>query len=79
MSGESLDYAKHSLLSSFKTLKSGELKKQTNASSLDFKKAFDKGHHNKLFYELQSCGSNLKVLNWIHDFLSDRKQRVVID
>jgi hypothetical protein len=60
-------------------LTSGESKKQVDAVFLDFKKAFDKVPHNKLILKLQSCGLNLKMVNWIRDFLSDRKQKVVID
>jgi hypothetical protein len=60
-------------------VKSGESKKQVDTLFLDFKKAFDKVPHKKLIYKLQSCGLNLKVINWIRDFLNDRKQKVVLD
>jgi hypothetical protein len=60
-------------------LKSGESKKPVEAIFLDFKKAFDKVFPEKLIHKLQSCGLNLKVVNWIRDFLNDRKQKVVID
>jgi hypothetical protein len=52
---------------------------QVNALFLDFKKALDKVPHKKLIYKLQSCRLNLKVVNWIRDFLNDRKQKVVIN
>jgi uncharacterized protein YajQ (UPF0234 family) len=60
-------------------LTSGESKKQVDVVFLDFKKAFDKVPQSKLILRLQACGLNLKMVNWIRDFLSDRKQKIVID
>ena len=45
---------------------------------LDFRKAFDLVSHEHLIYKLSKYGINGQVLNWIKDFLSNRKQRVVI-
>ena len=45
---------------------------------LDFRKAFDLVSHEHLIYKLTKYGINGKILNWIKDFLSNRKQRVVI-
>lgn len=45
---------------------------------LDFQKAFDKVPHKHLLSKLQSYGLKGMVLNWITDFLSNRKQRVVV-
>ena len=46
---------------------------------LDFAKAFDKVPHLRLLQKLQSCGISGQVLTWIGCWLSDRKQRVVLD
>lgn len=46
---------------------------------LDFRKAFDTVPHQRLANKLFSYGIRGKVLEWIRHFLSDRKQRVVID
>lgn len=44
---------------------------------LDFSSAFDKVDHNLLLSKLHSMGIRGFLLQWIQDFLSDRKQRVV--
>ena len=46
---------------------------------LDFKKAFDKVPHRRLLVKLQGYGIQGKVLDWIQEFLTERKQRVVIN
>ena len=47
---------------------------------MDYKKAFDLIDHNLLMCKLESYGINYPyILNWIHDFLSDRKQRVKLE
>ena len=43
----------------------------------DFCKAFDKVPHRRLLKKLEGYG--IKVLKWIKEFLSNRKQRVVIN
>ena len=44
---------------------------------LDFSSAFDKVDHNLLLTKLHSLGIRGFLLQWIQDFLSQRKQRVV--
>ena len=46
---------------------------------LDFAKAFDKVPHQRLLKKLQAHGICGKVLGWISSWLSDRKQRVVLN
>ena len=46
---------------------------------LDFAKAFDKVSHNHLINKLKSYGISDPLIEWINNFLSGRKQRVVID
>ena len=46
---------------------------------LDFAKAFDKVPHARLVAKLRACGIDGKVLRWIQEWLSDRKQRVVLN
>ncbi len=46
---------------------------------LDFQKAFDKVPDNKLMFKVKELGINGKVYNWIENWLSNRKQRVVIN
>ena len=48
------------------------------AAVLDFSKAFDKVSHSLLVRKLSSFGFSNDVLSWILDFLSNRKQRVVL-
>ena len=53
--------------------------KQTDLILLDFSKAFDKVNHSKLLWKLHQYGIRGNVLNWIHAFLSNRLQTVVLD
>ena len=46
---------------------------------LDFAKAFDKVHHGILLQKLQMSGITGKILCWIKNFLSDRKQSVSVE
>ena len=46
---------------------------------LDFKKAFDKVPHKRLMAKVRGLGIIGEVADWIEDWLSDRKQRVVIN
>ena len=46
---------------------------------LDFSKAFDSIPYKRLLVKLQAHGITGKLLNWIRAFLSDRRQRVVIN
>ena len=44
---------------------------------LDFAKAFDTVPHQRLTHKLKSYGIEGKILNWIKEFLNNRKQRVI--
>ena len=44
----------------------------------DFKKAFDTVPHKRLLYKLENAGLTGNILNWIKDFLKNRKQKVTI-
>ena len=46
---------------------------------LDFQKAFDSVPHKRLLSKLKGYGIQGKLLNWIENFLKDRKQRVQVD
>jgi ribonuclease P/MRP protein subunit RPP40 len=46
---------------------------------LDFQKAFDKVPHHRLISKVKAHGINGKVAEWISNWLSRRKQRVVIN
>lgn len=46
---------------------------------LDFQKAFDKVPHKRLLHKLHSHGIKGNILSWLKDWLTDRKQRVVIN
>ena len=46
---------------------------------LDFQKAFDKVPHQRLILKLKSHGMGNSIINWIEQWLTDRRQRVVED
>ena len=46
---------------------------------LDFSKAFDVVCHKRLLVKLEAIGIGGKVLKWIKDWISRRKQRVVVE
>ena len=50
-----------------------------DAIYLDFSKAFDTVPHKRLLCKLQAYGIGGKLLRWIESFLTDRKQRVVLN
>ena len=52
---------------------------ETRAVFLDISKAFDKVWHEGLIFKLKQNGINNKLLDLITSFLSDRKQRVVLN
>lgn len=52
---------------------------QTDAIFLDFEKAFDKVPHHRLMTKLSLLNLDPFVLSWINNFLTDRKQFVVIN
>ena len=46
---------------------------------MDFQKAFDKVPHQRLILKLKSHGMGNSIINWIEQWLTDRRQRVVVD
>ena len=46
---------------------------------LDCQKAFDKVPHQRLILKLKSHGMGNSIINWIEQWLTDRRQRVVVD
>ena len=49
-----------------------------DAIIIDFSKAFDLVHHDRLVKKLQPSGVDSRVVVWIREFLIDRSQRVRI-
>jgi len=45
----------------------------------DLEKAFDKAPHKRLISKLYCYGINEYVINWIKDFLTERKFRVKVE
>ena len=46
---------------------------------LDFQKAFDKVPYQRIIPKLKSHGMGNSIVNWIEQWLTDRRQRVVVD
>ena len=46
---------------------------------LDFKKAFDKVPHQRLLLKLKAHDIGDGIIDWIEQWLTDRRQRVVVD
>ena len=46
---------------------------------LDFQKAFDKVPHQRLILKLKSHGMGNSIINWIEQWLTDKRQRVSVD
>ena len=46
---------------------------------LDFQKAFDKVPHQRLLLQLKAHGIGDSITDWIEQWLTDRRQRVVVD
>ena len=46
---------------------------------LAFQKAFDKVPHQRLILKLKSHGMGNNIINWIKQWLNDRRQSVVVD
>ena len=55
-----------------------ELDIQTDLISMDFAKAFDTVAHYRLLYKLQWYGIQGKVHQWISNFLTNRRQKVIL-
>ena len=51
----------------------------TDMIYLDFSKAFDSVPHRKLVLKLEQHGISGSLLNWIRDYLSNGRQRVVVN
>ena len=52
---------------------------QVDAVLLDFSKAFDKVPHKRLMYKLDHYSIRGKTHEWIQDFLTERKQHVLLE
>ena len=52
---------------------------QVDTIYLDFKKAFDSVPHGRLLTKLKGYGFDGTFLKWIEDFLSERRQRVILN
>jgi len=52
---------------------------RTDIAIFDFSKAFDSVPHCRLFSKLSQYGICDTVQNWLHSFLSDQYQRVVVN
>ena len=50
-----------------------------NIIYLDFQKAFDKVPHQRLLLKLKAHGIGDSITDWIEQWLTDRRQRVVVD
>ena len=48
-------------------------------SYLDFQKAFDKVPHQIIILKLKSHGMGNSIINWIEQWLTDRRQSVVVE
>ena len=46
---------------------------------MDFQKAFDKVPHQRLILKLKSHGMGNSIINWIEQWLTDRRHRVDVD
>ena len=53
--------------------------KEIDVIYLDFSKAFDSVSHNKLLFKLKSYGISGSLFDWLSDYLSEWKQRVVVE
>ena len=56
-----------------------DMNKQIDCIYLDFQKAFDTVPHKRLLKKLEAFGIKGHVLEWLQDFLSNRRQRVVVN
>ena len=46
---------------------------------LDFQKAFDKVPHQRLLLTFKAHGIEDSIIDWIEQWLTDRRQRIVVD
>ena len=54
-------------------------KEGTDIIYTDFQKAFDSVQHKRLSHKLSVYGIQGKLLNWIKSFLTNRRQRVLLN
>ena len=54
-------------------------KVHTDIIYLDLSKAFDRVSHQKLIHVLQFFKIDSKIILWLRDYLSDRKQKTIVD
>ena len=47
--------------------------------NLDFQQTFDKVQQQGLILKLKSHGMGNNIINWIEQWLTDRRQRIVVD
>ena len=59
-------------------IKALESRENVDTVYLDFKKAFDKVDHGILVHKLKKIGIKGKLGRWIHNFLLDRMQQVLV-
>ena len=52
---------------------------QVDIIYLDYAKAFDKVPHERLIKKLEGYGIGGNILNWTHDFLRNRRQKVAVN
>ena len=50
-----------------------------NSIYLDFQKGFDKVPHQRLLLKLKAHGIGNGIIDWIEQWLTDRRQRIVVD
>ena len=60
-------------------LRNYDKKLQTDVIILDFSKAFDKVPHQRLLHKLRNYGIDGDINSWIEEFLTKRRQRVIVD
>ena len=53
--------------------------KEIGAIFFDFNKAFDSVPHRALLQKLEDLQLNKHLLTWIREYLTDRRQRVVVN
>ena len=52
---------------------------QVDVIYLNFQKAFDKVPHQRLILQLKSHGMANSIINWTEQWVTDRRQTVVVD
>ena len=79
------EFIHHLILFPMINMKSGEMTciysnlNYVHVIYLYFQKAFDKVPHQRVILKLTSHGMGNSIFNWVEQWLSDRRQRVVVD